>query len=251
MSSSDLALTCLDYAGVEVDPAVFDSLQPAAGGSPGAGVGRRRSQPAALAQLGLAERAPGLAEADHPAATRCTPVGRCSTSMLDPGETVDLVDDPRYAEERGRPAGLARRRAGAAAGRPAVRRDPPVDARSRRSARVESDCGREVAMPHVLIIHEVDDYASWKRVFDDAADIRREAGERSYQVLRRDDDADTVVHLSIWTSHDRGPGVLRVAPTGRDPRAGRCAGARVPVPRRARSRARCEENRPTPSGLPE
>jgi quinol monooxygenase YgiN len=56
-------------------------------------------------------------------------------------------------------------------------------------------------MAHVLIIHEVDDYASWKQVFDGAADIRREAGERSYQVLCRDDDANTVVHLSIWTSH--------------------------------------------------
>ncbi len=56
-------------------------------------------------------------------------------------------------------------------------------------------------MSHVLIIHQVDDYANWKRVFDDAADIRRDAGERSYQVLRRDDDANTVVHLSIWTSH--------------------------------------------------
>ncbi len=39
-------------------------------------------------------------------------------------------------------------------------------------------------MPHVLIIHEVADYAAWKKVFDGAAGIRREAGERSYQVLR-------------------------------------------------------------------
>ena len=58
-----------------------------------------------------------------------------------------------------------------------------------------------MTVPHVLIIHAVDDYETWKRVFDDAADIRREAGERSYQVLRRDDDAGTVVHLSTWTSH--------------------------------------------------
>ena len=38
-------------------------------------------------------------------------------------------------------------------------------------------------MPHVLIIHEVADYTAWKQVFDDAAGIREEAGERSFQVL--------------------------------------------------------------------
>jgi hypothetical protein len=31
-------------------------------------------------------------------------------------------------------------------------------------------------MQYVLIIHEVADYPAWKKVFDDAADIRREAG---------------------------------------------------------------------------
>jgi len=36
------------------------------------------------------------------------------------------------------------------------------------------------SMPHVLIIHEVGDYAAWIAVFDDAAAIRREAGERRY-----------------------------------------------------------------------
>lgn len=55
-------------------------------------------------------------------------------------------------------------------------------------------------MAHVLIVHEVADYDAWKRVFDDAAGIRREAGERSFQVLRRDDDRDVVVHFSTWTS---------------------------------------------------
>ena len=39
-------------------------------------------------------------------------------------------------------------------------------------------------MPYVLIIHEVADYAAWKRVFDQAAAIREAAGERSYQVLK-------------------------------------------------------------------
>jgi len=57
-------------------------------------------------------------------------------------------------------------------------------------------------MIHVLIVHEVADYPAWKRVFDQAAAIRREAGERSYQVLASDVDANRVVHFSRWTSAD-------------------------------------------------
>jgi quinol monooxygenase YgiN len=57
-------------------------------------------------------------------------------------------------------------------------------------------------MQYVLIIHEVEDYESWKKVFDDASDIRREAGERSYQVLKYENDPNKVVHFSSWTSID-------------------------------------------------
>jgi quinol monooxygenase YgiN len=55
-------------------------------------------------------------------------------------------------------------------------------------------------MPHVLIIHEVEDYGAWKQVFDTAAGIRKEAGERTYQVLQYEDDANKVVHFSSWES---------------------------------------------------
>lgn len=55
-------------------------------------------------------------------------------------------------------------------------------------------------MQHVLIIHEVADYPAWKRVFDSAAGIRKEAGERSYQLLRYENDANRIVHFSAWTS---------------------------------------------------
>ena len=57
-----------------------------------------------------------------------------------------------------------------------------------------------MTMPHVLIIHEVADYPAWKKVFDDAAAIRKEAGERSYQVLRVQNDPNRIVHFSEWTS---------------------------------------------------
>ena len=55
-------------------------------------------------------------------------------------------------------------------------------------------------MQYVLIIHEVEDYPAWKKIFDNAAGIRREAGERSYQVLKYEDDANRIVHFSAWTS---------------------------------------------------
>ena len=56
-------------------------------------------------------------------------------------------------------------------------------------------------MQHVLIIHEVADYPAWKKVFDAAAEIRREAGERSYQVLCYENEPQRIVHFSTWTSH--------------------------------------------------
>lgn len=57
-------------------------------------------------------------------------------------------------------------------------------------------------MPHVLIIHEVDDYPAWKAIFDQAAGIRKRAGEISYQLLRYDSDANSIVHFSEWSSLD-------------------------------------------------
>ncbi|MEQ1620271.1 MAG: antibiotic biosynthesis monooxygenase [Methylococcales bacterium] len=55
-------------------------------------------------------------------------------------------------------------------------------------------------MPHVLIIHEVEAYPAWKAIFDNAADIRKKAGEISFQLLRYDNDANNIVHFSEWSS---------------------------------------------------
>ena len=55
-------------------------------------------------------------------------------------------------------------------------------------------------MQYVLIIHEVADYPAWKKVFDGAAGIRKEAGERSFQVLKFEHDPNRIVHFSAWTS---------------------------------------------------
>ena len=58
-------------------------------------------------------------------------------------------------------------------------------------------------MQYVLIIHEVEAYPAWKVIFDQAADIRKNAGEISYQLLRYDNDPNNIVHFSEWVSLDQ------------------------------------------------
>ncbi|MFA5016312.1 MAG: antibiotic biosynthesis monooxygenase [Methylobacter sp.] len=55
-------------------------------------------------------------------------------------------------------------------------------------------------MEYVLIIHEVEDYAAWKKIFDEAALIRKSAGELSFQVLNLDNNPNKIVHFSKWSS---------------------------------------------------
>lgn len=57
-------------------------------------------------------------------------------------------------------------------------------------------------MKHLLITHEVEDYTAWKIVFDNAAGIRKEAGEISFQVFRYDGQPNKVIHLSLWNDMD-------------------------------------------------
>lgn len=58
-------------------------------------------------------------------------------------------------------------------------------------------------MPHVLIIHDVEAYSAWKTIFDQAAGIRKQAGEIKYQLLRHEMDANRIVHFSEWSSLDK------------------------------------------------
>ena len=55
-------------------------------------------------------------------------------------------------------------------------------------------------MQYVLIIHEVESYSAWKIHFDLAIDIRKTAGEISYQLFRYDNNANKIVHFSEWIS---------------------------------------------------
>ncbi len=56
---------------------------------------------------------------------------------------------------------------------------------------------------YVLIIHEVEEYPAWKKIFDGAAAIRKEAGELSYQVLSYQNNSNKIVHFSLWSSIDK------------------------------------------------
>jgi quinol monooxygenase YgiN len=58
----------------------------------------------------------------------------------------------------------------------------------------------EAILQFVLIIHEVADYAAWKKVFDQSAGIRKDAGEVTYQVLKYQTDPNRIVHFSRWAS---------------------------------------------------
>lgn len=58
-------------------------------------------------------------------------------------------------------------------------------------------------MPFVLIIHEVENYLAWKKIFDEAADVRSQAGELSFQVLSLEADANSIVHFSRWRGLDQ------------------------------------------------
>lgn len=55
-------------------------------------------------------------------------------------------------------------------------------------------------MKYVLIIHEVEDYKAWKKIFDNASIIRKESGEISYQVLKYENNTNKIVHFSVWNS---------------------------------------------------
>lgn len=58
-------------------------------------------------------------------------------------------------------------------------------------------------MKYVLIIHEVEDYIAWKKIFDTASTIRKEAGEISYQILKYENEQNKIVHFSVWSSLEK------------------------------------------------
>lgn len=57
-------------------------------------------------------------------------------------------------------------------------------------------------MAYLLIWHKVKDYTAWKSNFDNAAEMRKAGGEKSYQILHPDDDPNNLVLLFEWDNLD-------------------------------------------------
>jgi heme-degrading monooxygenase HmoA len=57
-------------------------------------------------------------------------------------------------------------------------------------------------MAYMLIQHDVKDYEGWKSVFDSARDMRKKSGEKSYHILHRADEPDSLVLLFQWDKLD-------------------------------------------------
>jgi hypothetical protein len=58
-------------------------------------------------------------------------------------------------------------------------------------------------MAYMLVRQSVQDYEAWKSVFDSGGDLRRRNGEKSYQILRQENDSNNLVALfdgTVWTT---------------------------------------------------
>ncbi len=55
-------------------------------------------------------------------------------------------------------------------------------------------------MTHILVNHKVQDYAKWKVVFDNFANVRRSSGEKSFRILHPVDDSNDLTLLFEWDS---------------------------------------------------
>ena len=58
-------------------------------------------------------------------------------------------------------------------------------------------------MPYLLVRHKVEDYAKWKRVFDDHRVIRKASGSKGGRLYRNANDPSEVVILFEWESLEK------------------------------------------------
>ena len=55
-------------------------------------------------------------------------------------------------------------------------------------------------MAYTIVRHKVNDFAVWKKVFDDFESTRKSNGERSAVVLQTDGDPNEVTVINTWDS---------------------------------------------------
>jgi heme-degrading monooxygenase HmoA len=58
-------------------------------------------------------------------------------------------------------------------------------------------------MTHILVQHEVNDFATWKAVFDAALDWRRQQGEVSTRVFQSADNPNDITLFSEWENLEK------------------------------------------------
>ena len=58
-------------------------------------------------------------------------------------------------------------------------------------------------MPHVLVSHRVNDFDAWREGFDASYEMRKEAGEVSFQLFNGSDNSLFVVGLFEWESLEK------------------------------------------------
>jgi heme-degrading monooxygenase HmoA len=57
-------------------------------------------------------------------------------------------------------------------------------------------------MPTIRIKHKVQDYDSWKNVFDNFVDTRKKGGEKSYQIWRTKNDPNDLDLMFEWDTEE-------------------------------------------------
>lgn len=55
-------------------------------------------------------------------------------------------------------------------------------------------------MTDILVRHRVEQYDRWKNVFDKLVDTRKSSGEKSFRILRPEDDPDNLYLFFEWDS---------------------------------------------------
>jgi heme-degrading monooxygenase HmoA len=58
-------------------------------------------------------------------------------------------------------------------------------------------------MTDILVRHRVEQYDRWKKVFDEFIDTRKSSGEKSFRILRPEDDPDNLYLFFQWDTAER------------------------------------------------
>jgi len=64
-------------------------------------------------------------------------------------------------------------------------------------------------MTHLIVIHKIQDYASWKQVFDEHETTRADAGSKGGSLYRKSDDPNDIVLTFEWDSRENAEAFLK------------------------------------------